>query len=95
MGTEDWFGMVKIRFQRPSTLSWVTTLNDCEPPHTCMTGGGGCARLTAFKMQKGHLILKDDELAFFVLTQSWLIDSRTTTTLTYYILSKDFSPSFL
>ncbi|MNJ61381.1 hypothetical protein D3C77_571650 [compost metagenome] len=37
MGTEDWFGMLNILIQRPRTRNWLTTLNDCEPPHTCMT----------------------------------------------------------
>ncbi len=26
-----------MRIQRPSTRSWLTTLNDCEPPQTCIT----------------------------------------------------------
>ncbi|MNE61348.1 hypothetical protein D3C80_1565560 [compost metagenome] len=26
-----------MRIQRPSTRNWLTTLNDCEPPHTCIT----------------------------------------------------------
>ncbi|MNR22873.1 hypothetical protein D3C85_1398530 [compost metagenome] len=36
-GTEDWLGMVNMRIQRPSTRSWLTVLNDCEPPETCIT----------------------------------------------------------
>lgn len=26
-----------MRIQRPSTRSWFTALNDCEPPLTCIT----------------------------------------------------------
>ena len=26
-----------MRIQRPSTRSWLTALNDCDPPLTCMT----------------------------------------------------------
>jgi len=33
--TDDWFGIVSMRIQRPSTRSWLTALNDCEPPLTC------------------------------------------------------------
>ena len=36
-GTDDWLGMVTMRIHRPSTRNALTTLNDCEPPHTCMT----------------------------------------------------------
>ena len=35
--TDDWFGIVIMRIQRPSTRSWFTALNDCEPPDTCIT----------------------------------------------------------
>ena len=37
LATEDWFGIVNMRIQRPSTRIWLTALNDCEPPHTCIT----------------------------------------------------------
>ena len=37
IGTDDWFGIVIMRIQRPSRRSVLTTLNDCEPPHTCIT----------------------------------------------------------
>ena len=37
MATEDWFGIVIIRIQRPSTRIWFTALKDCEPPDTCIT----------------------------------------------------------
>ena len=29
--------MVTMRIQRPSTRRVLTTLNDCEPPQTCIT----------------------------------------------------------
>jgi hypothetical protein len=29
--------MVNMRIQRPSRRMVLTTLNDCEPPHTCIT----------------------------------------------------------
>ncbi len=29
--------MVNMRIQRPSTRNWLTTLNDCEPPQTCIS----------------------------------------------------------
>ncbi|ARF84224.1 uncharacterized protein BCN122_I0837 [Burkholderia cenocepacia] len=32
MATDDWFGMVSIRIQCPSTRIWFTALNDCDPP---------------------------------------------------------------
>ncbi|MNL29386.1 hypothetical protein D3C87_1510670 [compost metagenome] len=37
MATDDWFGIVTMRIQRPSTRNALTALNDCEPPQTCMT----------------------------------------------------------
>ncbi|CFN66606.1 Uncharacterised protein [Bordetella pertussis] len=37
MATDDWFGMVSMRIQRPSTRIWFTALNDWDPPDTCMT----------------------------------------------------------
>ena len=37
LATDDWLGMVSMRIQRPSTRSVLTTLNDCEPPLTCIT----------------------------------------------------------
>jgi hypothetical protein len=37
IATEDWFGIVNIRIQRPSKRSVLTALNDCDPPDTCMT----------------------------------------------------------
>ena len=37
LATDDWFGMRSIRIQRPSTRIWMTALNDCEPPLTCIT----------------------------------------------------------
>jgi hypothetical protein len=37
IGTDDWFGIVNMRIQRPSSRNVLTTLNDCEPPHTCIT----------------------------------------------------------
>lgn len=33
----DWFGIVTMRIQRPSSRSVFTALNDCDPPETCMT----------------------------------------------------------
>lgn len=33
----DWFGIVNIRIQRPSSRNVLTALNDCDPPDTCMT----------------------------------------------------------
>ena len=36
-GTLDWFGMVNIRIQRPSSRSVLTVLKDCDPADTCMT----------------------------------------------------------
>ena len=48
LATEDWFGMVSIRIQRPSTRIWLTALNDCEPPDTSMTASVlPCVGLTA------------------------------------------------
>lgn len=35
--TDDWFGIVIIRIQRPRIRIWFTALKDCEPPLTCMT----------------------------------------------------------
>ncbi len=47
-GTDDWFGMVISRIQRPSTRSWLTALKDCEPPLTCITASVlPCVGLTA------------------------------------------------
>jgi hypothetical protein len=45
---EDWLGMVTIRIQRPSTRIWLMALNDCDPPHTCISASvlpwvGRCA----------------------------------------------------
>src|SRR3546814_6294058 len=37
LATDDWLGMVTIRIQRPSTRRALTTLNDCDPPETCIT----------------------------------------------------------
>src|SRR5450830_86361 len=37
LATEDWFGIVTMRIQRPSTRKPLTALNDCEPPDTCIT----------------------------------------------------------
>src|SRR3546814_7617371 len=37
LATDDWLGMVTIRIQRPSTRRVLTTLNDCDPPQTCIT----------------------------------------------------------
>lgn len=37
LATEDWFGIVSIRIQRPSTRIWFTALKLCEPPETCIT----------------------------------------------------------
>lgn len=37
LATDDWFGMVIMRIQRPRMRIWLTALNDCEPPLTCMT----------------------------------------------------------
>ena len=37
LATDDWFGIVSIRIQRPSTRNWFTALKDCEPPLTCIT----------------------------------------------------------
>jgi hypothetical protein len=37
LGTEDWFGIVNMRIQRPKIRGVFTVLNDCEPPLTCMT----------------------------------------------------------
>ena len=31
LGTLDWFGMVNIRIQRPSSRSVLTVLKDCDP----------------------------------------------------------------
>ena len=36
LGTEDWFGMVNMRIQRPSRRSVLTALNDWEAPDTCI-----------------------------------------------------------
>lgn len=33
-GTDDWFGVVNIRIQRPNIRRLFTVLNDCEPPET-------------------------------------------------------------
>lgn len=33
----DRFGMATMRIHRPSTRAALTVLNDCEPPHTCIT----------------------------------------------------------
>ncbi len=37
LATDDWFGIVIIRIQRPSTRIWLTALNDCDPPDTSIT----------------------------------------------------------
>ena len=37
LATDDWLGRVSMRIQRPSTRSWLTALNDCDPPETCIT----------------------------------------------------------
>lgn len=37
LGTDDWLGIVTIRIHRPSNRKVLTTLNDCDPPHTCTT----------------------------------------------------------
>ncbi len=37
MATDDWFGIVTMRIQRPSRRSVFTALNDWDPPDTCMT----------------------------------------------------------
>src|ERR1700761_9568099 len=37
LATEDWFGIVIMRIQRPRTRIWLTALNDCEPPETSIT----------------------------------------------------------
>ena len=37
LATEDWFGTVSIRIQRPNTRIWLTALKDCDPPDTCIT----------------------------------------------------------
>lgn len=33
-GTDDWFGIVNMRIQRPSRRSEFTVLKDWEPPET-------------------------------------------------------------
>src|ERR1700679_1090779 len=37
LATDDWFGIVNIRIQRPRMRRAFTALKDCEPPLTCMT----------------------------------------------------------
>jgi len=37
LATDDWFGIVIMRIQRPNTRIWLTALKDCEPPLTCIT----------------------------------------------------------
>ncbi len=37
LATEDWFGIVIMRIQRPRMRNWLTALNDCEPPETSIT----------------------------------------------------------
>src|SRR3546814_18431741 len=37
LATDDWFGMVNIRIQRPSTRSVLIVLKLCEPAQTCIT----------------------------------------------------------
>ena len=37
LAMDDWFGMVIMRIQRPSTRIWFTALKDCDPPLTCIT----------------------------------------------------------
>ena len=37
LATDDWLGTVSMRIQRPSTRIWLTALNDCDPPETCIS----------------------------------------------------------
>jgi len=36
LGTEDWFGMVNMRIQRPSRRSVLTALSDWDALDTCI-----------------------------------------------------------
>ncbi len=50
-----------MRIQRPSSRSQVTTLNDCEPPLTCITAGVGPGwgrRAAVFQRQPVDLVLE-------------------------------------
>ena len=59
LATDDWFGIVIMRIQRPSTRSWLTALNDCEPPETCITASVlPCVGRTAPTRQRNPVDLR-------------------------------------